>query len=165
MSASSPTVPRGSGTLLQGYFDLSRPVAGSLTVGWLAHGHTFHTGAVPREFFDKLCLLLVSPFQPIATAGHARCDLCQFSGGPGVLQNGDAVVHMGASNLFVPGAGIVYVAPSLIAHYIDAHSYRPPDEFVEAVLRCPETHSMEYKRLLLANGGRAFVATRVAGSR
>ncbi|WP_242393232.1 DUF7919 family protein [Anaeromyxobacter oryzisoli] len=146
------------------YFLVGDPSA-LRAVGWLARGQPFRTGAVGREFFDKLCVLLVSPFQPIATAGVARCDLCQFSGGPDVIHDGDVVVQMGASNLFVPGSGVLYVAPSLIAHYIDAHDYRPPDEFVEAVLRCPQTHSMEYKRLLLANGGSGLVAPPRAGSR
>ncbi|MGW0731163.1 DUF7919 family protein [Streptomyces sp. NPDC002851] len=33
------------------------------------------------------------------------------------------------------GDGRVYVAPNLVTHYIDAHSYQPPQEFIEAVLR------------------------------
>jgi hypothetical protein len=57
---------------------------------------------------------------------------------------GDEVAKLGVVNLFVPGRACVYVAPSLIAHYIQAHRYSPPKEFVEAVLRCPETHSEEY---------------------
>lgn len=126
-------------------------------VGWLGRGHEFPVAPADRHFFDKLCLLLVAPFEPLTSFGSHRCDLCQFSGGPGTLRNGDAVVQMGASNLFVPGRGVVYVAPSLIAHYIDAHGYRPPDEFVEAVLQCPDPRSMDYKRLLLASGGRGLV--------
>ena len=42
----------------------------------------------------------------------------------------------GASELFVTHAlpGTLYCAPSLVRHYISAHSYRPPEEFVRAVL-------------------------------
>jgi hypothetical protein len=40
---------------------------------------------------------------------------------------------------------------------MNAHQYRPPEAFCQAVLRCPDTRSMEYKRLFLANGGREMV--------
>jgi hypothetical protein len=31
--------------------------------------------------------------------------------------------------------GIVYAAPTLVCHYIQAHGYFPPEEFIEAVRR------------------------------
>ncbi len=63
---------------------------------------------------------------------------------PEPIRVGDRVLSMGQLNLFIPGEGCVYVAPSLIAHYIRSHRYAPPAEFVEAVLECPEMHSEEY---------------------
>ena len=30
--------------------------------------------------------------------------------------------------------GRVYAAPTLIWHYVTEHGYRPPDEFIDAVL-------------------------------
>jgi hypothetical protein len=56
-------------------------------------------------------------------------------------------------NLFVPGTGVVFVAPGGIVHYVEAHSYLPPQEFVEAVLRCPDLSSEEYCRALYAANG------------
>jgi hypothetical protein len=45
---------------------------------------------------------------------------------------------MGTGEIHVSGAdNIVYVAPSLIRHYVKAHNYRPPDEFVLAVEALP----------------------------
>jgi hypothetical protein len=41
-----------------------------------------------------------------------------------------------------------------ITHYISAHWYRPPDEFVQAVTNCPEMRSVEYGHALATNGGR-----------
>ncbi len=35
-------------------------------------------------------------------------------------------------------AGKVYAAPSLVHHYVVAHDYRPPDEFIAAVLAWDE---------------------------
>ena len=48
--------------------------------------------------------------------------------------------------------GCILVAPSLVLHYIDAHQYLPPAEFISAVLRCPEVGSPEYVRALLEGG-------------
>lgn len=127
-------------------------------VGWLGAEAEFSRGQVPHDFFAKLVALLVDPWEPVTAFGIHRCELCQFTGGPGAVQFAGTTIRLGASNLFVPGAGCIYVAPSLVVHYIDAHGYRPPEEFVQAVLRCPPTRSMEFKRLLLANGGRSLMA-------
>jgi len=51
---------------------------------------------------------------------------------------------LGFSNVFVPGEGRLYVAPSLILHYIAEHGYAPPQEFQAAVLACPPMGSAEY---------------------
>ncbi|AMV29564.1 hypothetical protein VT84_34535 [Gemmata sp. SH-PL17] len=59
---------------------------------------------------------------------------------------------MGVSNLWLPGDGFLFVAPSLILHYMDAHEYSPPDEFQEAVRACPPMRSMAYLKALLKNG-------------
>src|SRR5262245_11446667 len=110
------------------YFaDLDRltyfPVADSSAlraVGWLARDQDFKTGTVSREFFARLCELLVSPWEPFASAGVHRCDLCQFSGGPSQIAFGALTANLGVTNVFVPGEGCIYVAPSLIAHYVDS---------------------------------------------
>lgn len=62
------------------------------------------------------------------------------------------VIDFGAKNLFVPGGGLIYVAPSMIAHYIDAHAYEPPAVFWEAVTKCPEMWSDAYGEALILNG-------------
>jgi hypothetical protein len=40
---------------------------------------------------------------------------------------------LGVKNLLVPCRGLIYAAPSLVIHYIEAHGYKPPDAFVEAL--------------------------------
>jgi hypothetical protein len=62
-----------------------------------------------------------------------------------------------SKNLFVPCGELVYVAPLLIVHYMNAHGYGPPLEFCQAVLACPPMRSMEYRKAFLASGGRPFV--------
>ena len=54
----------------------------------------------------------------------------------------------GCRNLLVPSANAVYIAPEMILHYIRGHSYRPPAEFVEATLQCPEQGSEDFMALL-----------------
>jgi hypothetical protein len=45
---------------------------------------------------------------------------------------------LGDAEIRVTGRdGTVYAAPSLVAHYIAEHSYRPPDGFIEALLGKP----------------------------
>ena len=68
------------------------------------------------------------------------------------IERDGLVVYFGATNLYVPGDGCVYVAPSMIAHYVDVHRYEPPAVFWEAVMNCPEMASETYKRALIANG-------------
>jgi hypothetical protein len=68
------------------------------------------------------------------------------------LERYGLVISFGASNVFVPGEGVIYVAPSMIAHYIDAHNYEPPAVFWEAVMKCPEMGSDAYGQALILNG-------------
>jgi hypothetical protein len=69
-----------------------------------------------------------------------------FTGGPACVTVGGLTVPVGSSNVFVPADGVVYVAPSLALHYIDAHEYLPPEPFQRAVMACPPMRSMEYLR-------------------
>jgi hypothetical protein len=62
------------------------------------------------------------------------------------------VVNFGAKNLYIPGEACIYVAPSMIAHYVDVHGYEPPAAFWEAVMKCPEMGSDSYRQALIASG-------------
>jgi len=130
-----------------------------IAVGWLAPGHEYSHGSVTSEFFRALALLLVEPWQPMVFWGRASCFLCRFSSGPADVEYEGMKLNVGWANLFVPGANCVFVAPSLIAHYIDSHDYSPPVEFQEAVLNCPPMRSMAYLKAIQAKS--AFL-TRLA---
>lgn len=118
-------------------------------VGWLERGKDFPKGNIDKQVYDRLAELLQDPFQPAIFMGFHECDLCQFPG-----------KHMGTSNLLLPGHHSIYVCPELILHYIDVHWYKPPEEFCHAVLSCPAIRTMEYKKLLLKNGGGALLSER-----
>ena len=103
---------------------------------------------------ERLFGLFRNPWEPGVFIGSAECDFCSFSGGPKSFQlsGQNDSVHIGVSNLFVPGDGCLFVAPSLIVHYVDAHGYCPPRVFQEAVMTCPEMRSVDYLKAVLANG-------------
>lgn len=129
-------------------------------IGWLSRQHPYPRGEVSAEVFERLCQLLQNPWDPaVATAGMHLCEFCRFTGGTGVAQyQGYRISGVSASSLFIPGEGIIYVAPTAIAHYIDAHEYCPADEFCRAVMSCPEMRSMAYLKAILGNGGRGLLA-------
>lgn len=132
---------------------------GFKAVGWLERGHEYPKGHVSAEFFEKLLIVLQNPWSPpIASPGIHACQLCQFSAGraefsftfgKGSLRH-YRVSGVGNSALYVPAGKELFVSPSSIAHYIDAHSYLPPPEFQQAVINCPEMRSTAYLRALLA---------------
>ena len=110
-------------------------------VGWLSAESPFPTGSTPTVVVARLKELIKTAFQPVVACGWHECDICQFDGASG------------SYNLFLPGSGCLYVCPELIVHYISAHYYRPPKEFMESVLASPDATSMEYKKAFLAVGG------------
>jgi hypothetical protein len=115
-----------------------------LAVGWLEHGHPFSNGAADPEIYARLVDLLKEPWEPGAFGGFHHCDLCLYEG------------PKGKRNLFVPAGGVVFVCPELITHYMNAHAYRPPEEFRRAVMACPPMRSIHYLKALLA-GVRSLV--------
>jgi hypothetical protein len=137
------------------YPDLSPYISSNaslLAVGWLTSSESYPRGELEPEFFRKLMELLVDPWQPAVAGGGYRCEFCKFTGGPGRITYEGSTVSVGSSNLFVPGNEAMYVCPSLVAHYVDAHEYSPPVQFQNAVRACPEMRSVPYLRLLRAHG-------------
>lgn len=118
-----------------------------LAVGWLEGDVEFPTERIAVDLYDKLCALSYNPWQPFVSAGAHVCTICQFSGASG------------SANFFVPDGDVVYVAPELITHYIAAHSYLPPREFLDAISACPEMRSKEYKKLLIKSGAYKLLTT------
>ena len=119
-----------------------------VAVGWLEPGKEFHRGAVTREFVAAFCDLAVNPWQPFAYAGSHACGYCRLTGGPAYFQAGNRSIRVGSANLYVPGGSKLYLCPSLIIHYADAHEYAPPEEFMRAVLECPLMRSTEYLKAI-----------------
>src|SRR5207237_1384370 len=47
-------------------------------------------------------------------------------------------------NFGVPAGNVLYVAPEMVGHYIEAHSYLPPAELLAAVLVAPVPGTDDY---------------------
>src|SRR5262245_57112864 len=83
-------------------------------IGWLAAEHPFPTGPVPAGFLTALRSHVLAAWQPIASMGGHLCEFC-------VSSRADEGCVGGSTNVWIPTASRVYVAPELIVHYIEAH--------------------------------------------
>ncbi|MEK6247834.1 MAG: hypothetical protein N2C12_06615 [Planctomycetales bacterium] len=129
-----------------------------VAVGWLDPDFEYSQGDVDPDVVADLCRLLVAPWEPCVTMGWHDCGFCRFTTGPRQFSYNGTEVTLGITNLFVPTDGELYVVPSLILHYIDAHNYSPPPAFCDAVMDCPEMRSMDYLKAIIKNGPKALIA-------
>ncbi len=134
-----------------GPFDASNWSVPLRAVGWLEYPQAFSSGIAPSRLTSKLKEMadqVRSAYPHYCFRGLMTCSFCISAGlpSPGPIWSQE--------NIFVPGVDVVYVAPGGIVHYIEAHSYLPPSEFVEAALHCPDCHSSQYREALrAANAG------------
>ena len=94
-----------------------------VAVGWLGTWARLSSGSVDPQFFERLESLANRPWRPFLYLGGQECGLCQHRG------------PFFTANLFIPYGGRTFAAPEGITHYISAHWYQPPHEFVLAVHR------------------------------
>ena len=120
-----------------------------IAVGWLDETHPYAQADLRGPFLDKLFDLLAQPWAPMHLLGYHDCSWC---GDNYSAEYNARSINVGALNLFVPGEGLLYVLPSLAAHYSVTHGYTPPAPFREAVLRCPPMRSKAYFEAIVANG-------------
>ena len=109
----------------------------ALNVGWLSSEYSFPVGSTSLEFRQGLSELATEPVN--LCAGSHDCEFCSPSiTGFFFWRRRPAKSHSvprGNGEIRVPAAhgNTIYVAPQLVAHYVEAHNYLPPPEFVEAV--------------------------------
>jgi hypothetical protein len=125
-----------------------------IAVGWLDKEHPYTMGVVSEDFIEKLLGFLIEPWAPGYLMGYEECPYCVLSSNK--LTYHAMSIDVGALNLFVPGKGFLYVMPSLAAHYILTHSYMPPPQFQQAVLRCPPMRSREYFEAVAENAPQKY---------
>ncbi|HEX8632371.1 MAG TPA: hypothetical protein VF755_29790 [Catenuloplanes sp.] len=115
-----------------------------LAVGWLDPAHRFPAGPVPDGFEARLARLCATA-TVARTRGIHPCRLPPCTGArvwpPLSIEVDGRAVHLGGAEIRVGfGTGTWFAAPDLVCHYVTAHGYRPPDEFVAAVLRGDADH-------------------------
>ena len=122
----------------------------SLNIGWLEYGHLVPKGEVPQEFIEKLWKYLRYPVR--IYRGFHVCALCKKNKKyilPTVERNGETR-KVGFYEIRIWGRnGKAYAAPSMIYHYITCHQYKPPQEFIDAVMEAEEPDSDEYYQKVL----------------
>ena len=121
----------------------------SLNIGWLDGSMPYPTGTTSDEFRERLLEYCFSDNTVQLTRGFHVCNLdnCTCSLPPPPEHRGERVAYFGGSEIRVIGKSAIYAAPTLVYHYVVAHSYKPPDEFIEAVLAGPSPSSNEHQAL------------------
>jgi hypothetical protein len=106
-------------------------------VGWLSAAQPFPLGDVSTECLGRL-LVFARHWQASVKAlgwgismGWHDCEWCSGATATG--------------NFGVPRRGLLYVAPQMLPHYIEVHHYRPPDQFLVALMESPVPGSAEYQ--------------------
>jgi hypothetical protein len=125
------------------YFFHDERLNGMTAVGWLEKHKKFPVGKTKKALYIKLCKLVVKAelWSFSDYMGFHECEICQFQG---FSNNGE---------ICVPYKDKIYVSPFAIVHYINAHSYRPPDEFYDEVKECPPIGSLHYQQKMIECGG------------
>lgn len=139
------------------------PADSLIAIGWLGtedEQPLFAGVQAPEEAVDILVQIHraeLPPFLPYFL-GYHPCGLC--SNAPPKTATSIAyrgqVLTLGCGELLIPSDGFVYVAPNLLIHYIHDHFYRPPLEFIRAVLTCPPPDTVGYRDALRVNGPASF---------
>ena len=88
------------------------------SVGWLGRDVP-RTGRVPAVLVEALQHYRSAAFHDDGDLGSHVCEICGSKAGRG--------------EFWIEWADIRYVLPTLVTHYIDAHDYLPPDEFLAAL--------------------------------
>ena len=101
-------------------------------IGWLESNQPYEIAPTGKQEIACLREHLKEPFGIVDFMGTHACTLCS-SRAPN--ETGE---------LIIPSDSVCYVAPKMIAHYVEVHRYRPPAEFLATLLRCPPQNSAEY---------------------
>ena len=95
--------------------DLERhEITGKKKVGYLSGDYP--KGEVPEGFLEKL-KKVESTAEVIQSFGFHVCEYCGKARSSREYMAGD------------------YIWPEMLAHYVSVHKYKPPDEFIEFIMR------------------------------
>jgi len=115
----------------------------TLNIGWLDSAVPFEKGEVPSGFVDRLKELIQHRYH--SSWGYHVCQFCDglaaaastgWKGNPALHDECHADGRFSSAEIRVQGNdGRGYASPRMIAHYVEAHGYKPPEEFIRAVMQ------------------------------
>jgi hypothetical protein len=118
------------------------PQPGIVHIGWLDNIHDFPKGTVPPHLLEKLKQLALNPVE--LYRGYHFCELCapetewlkheispRTTADKALAERFDVCKSYG--EIRARGGDIIYAAPMNLPHYIEAHGYLPPEEFLRAI--------------------------------
>lgn len=118
-----------------------------VNVGWLDREHEYSRGDVDTDTLTKL--LSLADRERNVMRGVQDCQFCHEES-PMLVEDVSSKLrtYLGTGEIRVEDdIGRIYAAPTLIYHYISAHNYRPPEEFLKAVrsghIGPRESHELE----------------------
>ncbi|PRQ02639.1 DUF7919 family protein [Enhygromyxa salina] len=109
--------------------------ASLLNVGWVDRDVPFLKGSIPAQAIARIESAI--PLHLNAMRGVHGCPFC---GDRDIYTDIDGKrTLLGMSEIWIPStvSETVYIAPSLLLHYIRDHQYMPPREVVDALLALP----------------------------
>ncbi|MEE4592566.1 hypothetical protein V2J94_11830 [Streptomyces sp. DSM 41524] len=108
----------------------------AVNVGWLERQEEFPRGEVPTEFVHALAVVC-RDHSTNRMRGWQSCTLPHPEGKPPypvVVEVDGTEVTLGSAEIrLLARDGRWLIAPNLVLHYVAAHGYLPPREFIEAV--------------------------------
>lgn len=114
-----------------------------LAIGWLSRKWRYEQGNLPPEFIAQLLVYCRRPNLVCHTPKARPCPICRKR------IEIDGVVY-GSAEIRVIGEIDIFAAPDLIYHFVTAHQYKPPQEFIEAVTFGVGAGSAEHRALINA---------------
>jgi hypothetical protein len=125
-----------------------------VNVGWLSKLYPFPQGETSAEFKHRLRQFCLDEHIVRICRGYHQCEFCNVSGAEWFAKANERFGPMfhwagiGDGEIRVIGYRIIYAAPALILHYVEAHQYQPPPAFIEAVVNGPPPGSPEHQLIL-----------------
>jgi hypothetical protein len=117
----------------------------ALAIGWLDPHFDYPRGDVPGPFLDRLAEITSNPGdQGFMYFGRHFCALSAECRDYSSSHPDLRFPVSSGRELFVPFHGCLFVSPENVGHYIVAHGYAPPPQFIEAVECCPPIGSESY---------------------
>jgi hypothetical protein len=101
--------------------------------GWLLDAqHQYRHQKDDTQLVDRLLMLCKK--NPVnRTRGWHHCPFCSLY--PVTMTIDGEEISLGSAEIRLIGEGhLIFAAPDLVCHYMATHNYRPPDEFMAALV-------------------------------